>query len=100
MRKYIYKINRRILTDEEKRQRAEVYNEWNPDDPIDVDEFVSNEIYDDVVIFECIKCHRKDSYDFDDVKEFFDKDENLIPFCKCPFCKNGIMIPDDIKEKY
>lgn len=41
----------------------------------------------------------KRNFCFDDVKEFFLKDENLIPFCKCPFCKDGVMIPEDIREK-
>ena len=41
----------------------------------------------------------KRNFCFDDVKEFFLKDENLIPFCKCHFCKDGVMIPEDIREK-
>lgn len=99
MPRYIYKVDRRKLTKEEKEERVRIYNEWNPDNPVDVKEFVAKELYDDTVVFECMDCHEKDTYDFDDVKEYFGKDENLIPFCKCPFCKDGIMIPEEIREK-
>lgn len=99
MTRYIYRIDRRLLTKEEKEERVRIYNEWNPDNPVDVNEFIAKELYDDTVVFECIDCHGKETFDFDDVKEFFDKDKNLIPFCKCPFCKNGVMIPEDIREK-
>ena len=53
-----YKINKIKLTDEQKRERAEFYNEYNAAfmPPVDVEEFIKRDIYDESVTFKCRKC--------------------------------------------
>ena len=51
MARYIYRIDRRLLTKEEKEERVRIYNEWNIDNPVDANEFIAKELYDDTVVF-------------------------------------------------
>ena len=80
MARYIYRIDRRFLTKEEKEERVRIYNEWNIYNPVDVNEFIAKELYDDTIVFECMDCHGKETFDFDDVKEFFFKRRKSYSF--------------------
>lgn len=94
MVRYLYRVDKRKLSDEEKKERALFYNEYNKGilEPIDVDEFVKNEIYEETVEFVCGKCGYIKSFDFEDVKEYFEKDKHLIPHTQCLIC-GGVMKP-------
>ena len=71
MARYIYLIDRRLLTKEEKEERVRIYNEWNIDNPVDANEFIAKELYDDTVVFECMDCHGKETFVLMTLKSFF-----------------------------
>ena len=98
-----YKINRRELTEQEKRDRVEFFNKWNKmyetGEPVaDVEAFVSITIYDETVTFICNRCKVEEDIDLDMVDEF-GFDETEIPKLYCSHCSKGTMKPKYIISK-
>lgn len=92
-----YKINKRKLTVQEKRERAEFFNQYNEGflPPVNVEEFIKRDIYDESVDFKCKKCGYEENIDYDLVLEF-DTNSQGLPELYCPNCNKGIMLPKDI----
>ena len=70
MAKYVYRVDKRPLTIEEKRA-FEFVNEQHDEEigQLDIDEFAKLELYDEIVTFECSYCHEKIFVDFDVVRK-------------------------------
>ena len=92
-----YKINKVKLTDEQKRERAEFYNEYNAGfmPPVDIEEFIKCDIYDESVTFKCKKCGFENEIELDNVLEF-ETNKDGLPEIYCPKCNKGTMLPKDI----
>ena len=67
MAKYVYRVDKRPLTIEEKKAFAQFGNEQHDEEigQLDIDEFAKLELYDETVTFECCYCHEKIVVDFD-----------------------------------
>lgn len=91
----LYKINRRLLSYEEKLERVTFYNEcpsYLRNGPkMDVKEFTDRVIYDETVTLICNKCGMKHEEDLELIEEMFGDD---IPEMECMFCNKGIMKPE------
>lgn len=93
-----YKINRRLLSYEEKLERVTFYNEspayLRGGPKVNVKEFTSREIYDETVTLICNKCGLKHEEDLEIIEEMFGDD---IPEIECMRCSKGIMKPELLK---
>ena len=92
-----YKINRRLLSYEEKLDRVRFYN----DDPyrggpkVDEKEFTSRVIYDETVTLKCDRCGSEYTEDLEILEEVFGDD---TPEITCIRCSKGTMRPELIKK--
>lgn len=75
MARYVYRVDKRPLTADEKKVFAQFVNEQHDDEigQIDIDEFVKLELFDETVTFECSHCHKKTIIDFSIVKKNYQK---------------------------
>ena len=71
MAKYVYRVDKRPLTIEEKRAFAQFVNEQHDEEigQLDIDAFAKLELYDETVTFKCSYCHEKIVVDFDVVRK-------------------------------
>ncbi len=101
MARYVYRVDKRLLTIEEKRAFAQFVNEQNDEQvgQLDIDEFAKLELYDETVTFECSNCHEKVVVDFNFVKKKLPKNWDLLPYFRCQFCNKGTMLPEEIIRK-
>lgn len=93
-----YKVNRRLLSYEEKLERVTFYNEA-PDflrngPKMDVREFTARVIYDETVTLICDRCGMKHEEDLEIIEEEFGGD---VPEIECFCCSKGIMRPELVK---
>lgn len=98
MKNYKFNIIRVPLTIEEKRHRVLLYNEFE-DEPVDVEEFIKQDIYDDFIDFKCLNCGFEERAEADIVLECFDPCREDYPTCYCVNCNKPKMIPIDIFYK-
>lgn len=75
MARYVYRVDKRPLTADEKKVFAQFVNEQHDEEigQIDIDEFVKLELFDETVTFECSHCHKKTIIDFSIVKKNYQK---------------------------
>jgi len=90
---------KRLLTDEEKRERALDYNEFNEFDPVNVDEFVKKVIYDETIILKCLNCGFQEEVDYDIISECWDESESNYPESYCMKCNKPKVVPLDVYNK-
>lgn len=95
MAKLKFGIVRVPLTTEEKRQRAEEYNEFEFGH-VDVDEFVKKDIYDEYIDLKCLNCGFEERAEADIVLECFDSKHEDYPISYCPKCNKPKQVPKDI----
>ena len=95
MAKLKFNIVKVPLTDEEKRQRALEYNEFEFGN-IDVEEFVKREIYEDYIDLKCLNCGYEERAEADIVLECFDYKNEDYPISYCPNCNKPKQVPKDI----
>ena len=71
MARYVYRVDKRPLTIEEKKAFAQFVNEQHDEEvgQLNVDEFAKLELYEECVTFKCSYCHEKVIVDFDIVKK-------------------------------
>ena len=97
-----FKVKRKYLTEEEKRDRAERYNYAEEFDQVDVEEFVKQDIYDEYIDFKCLDCKDEVELEADIVFELFNPEYEEYPVLICNEC-GGNLVPLDIynalKEK-
>lgn len=101
MARYVYRVDKRPLTADEKKVFAQFVNEQHDEEigQIDIDEFVKLELFDETVTFECSHCHKKTIIDFSIVKKELPKNKDLLPYIKCEYCNKGTMLPEEIIRK-
>ena len=89
----LYKINRRLLSYEEKLDRVRFYNDYPYRDgpKVDEKEFTSRVIYDETVTLKCDKCGSEYTEDLEILEEMFGDD---IPSIDCIKCSVGTMRPE------
>ena len=90
---------KRLLTDEEKRERALDYNEFNEFDPVNVDEFVKKVIYDETIILKCLNCGFQEEVDYDIISECWDESDGNYPESYCMKCNKPKVVPLDVYNK-
>lgn len=101
MARYIYRVDKRLLTIEEKRAFAQFVNEQHDEEigQLDIEEFAKHELYDETVTFECSYCHEKAVINFNVVKKELPKNKDLLPCFGCQCCNKGTMLPEEIIRK-
>lgn len=87
---------KRLLSDDEKRDRVLYYNELNDDLPMDVEAFVKSTVYDETVIMKCLKCGFQEEVDFDIISEFWSEFDSDYPVSYCGHCSKPKLVPLDI----
>lgn len=90
-----FKIVRVPLTKEEKRQRAEEYNEFSFDH-IDVEEFVNKDIYDEYIDMKCLNCGNEVRLEADILLECMEMNGDDYPVEYCSECDKPKLVPIDI----
>ncbi len=94
-----FNIIKRRLSDEEKRERAETYNEFEPFDHVDVDEFVKRDIYDETIVLKCLNCGFQEEVDYDIVSECWDESISDYPQSYCAVCNQPKVVPLDVYNR-
>jgi hypothetical protein len=90
---------RHYLSDDEKRKRAEDYNDFATFDKVDVDEFVKKDIYDETIILKCLNCGFQEEVDYDIVSEMWNEFESDYPESYCPSCDKPDVVPLDVYNR-
>lgn len=91
---------KRLLTDDEKRQRAIEFNEFCEDfETIDVEKFVKKVIYDETIILKCLNCGFQEEVDYDIISECWDESESDYPESYCMKCNKPKIVPLDVYNK-
>ncbi|MDC7242604.1 MAG: hypothetical protein PQJ44_01160 [Sphaerochaetaceae bacterium] len=90
---------KRYLSDDEKRRRAEEYNEFATFDKVDVDEFVKKDIYDETIILKCLNCGFQEEVDYDIVSECWNEFQSDYPESYCPSCDKPDVVPLDVYNR-
>lgn len=92
-----FKTNQRHLTEDEKRRRAIEYNAFEIEDPINVEDFVKQEIYEETIVLKCLKCGFQEEIDFDYIAEtWFESDKDPYPISYCAKCNQPKVVPLDV----
>ena len=101
MARYVYRVDKRPLTIEEKKAFAQFVNEQHDEEigQLDIEEFAKLELFEESVTFECSYCHEKVMVDFDIVKKKLPKNKDLLPYIRCQYCNKGTMLPEEIIRK-
>lgn len=93
-----FKIIKVPLTEEEKRARVEEFNMYEGTN-LDVEEFVSQDIYEEFIEFKCLDCGTEVTLEAEIVFELFDPDLDEFPALICNDCSNGTIVPKDLYEE-
>ncbi len=93
-----FEIERILLTKKQKLERVRTYNEFS-DEPMNEDEFIARDIYDEYVTMKCLKCSYEERIELDIILDCFDSDFEDYPALICPHCNTGEMIPKDIWQQ-
>ena len=91
-----FTIKKIPLTIEQKRERAESYNEFEEFDRVDVEEFIKKDIYDEYIDFKCLDCGAEHELEADIIFELFDSYYEDYPILICNDCNYGRFVPLDI----
>jgi len=89
---------KRYLSVEEKRERAQDYNEFEVDQ-VDIDEFVKKDIFDETVILKCLNCAFQEEVDYDFISEYWDESVSKYPESYCPKCNMPKVVPLDVYNR-
>jgi len=87
------------LSLEEKRRRAEEWNEFESEE-VDVAAFCHRDIYDEYVTVKCDRCGREHDVEADIFFEIFECEDCDIPVMECPECCRGDAVPIQYYEEY
>jgi|LGOV01.1.fsa_nt_gb hypothetical protein len=90
---------KRYLSDKEKRQRAEEFNEFSTFDKVDVEEFVKKDIFDETIILKCLNCGFQEEVDYDIVSEMWNEFESDYPESYCMKCDKPDVVPLDVYNR-
>lgn len=92
----LYKVDKRLLSYEEKLERVRFYNSspFRNGPKMNEKEFTSRVIYDETVTLICNKCGYKHVEDLEIIEEMFNDD---IPELQCMMCEDGLMRPELVK---
>lgn len=90
---------KRYLTDDEKRDRAEYFNEFATFDKVDVEEFVKKDIFDETIILKCLNCGFQEEVDYDIVSECWDEFQSDYPESYCMKCNKPEVVPLDVYNR-
>lgn len=103
MPKYFNTIKIKI-SDEEKKQRLDDYRYaikhgfyFGP--PVDIEDFMNRDIFDESVRFKCLKCGFEDVLEFDILEEMWDESISDYPILPCYHCSKEKFVPIDIYHK-
>jgi len=88
----------RYLSVEEKRERAQDYNEFEVDQ-VDIDEFVKKDIFDETIILKCLNCDFQEEVDYEFVSECWDESDSMYPVSYCPKCNKPKVVPIDVYNR-
>ena len=66
---------------------------------LDVKEFISQDIYEEFIEFECLDCGTEVTLEVEIVFELFDPDFEEFPVLICNDCHNGTIVPKDSYEE-
>jgi len=92
------------ISSEEKKARLEDYK-WAMENnlyfgpPVDINVFLSRDIYDEYVLLKCLDCGFEEKTEFDIVEEMWDEYESDYPILHCPRCGKPKSVPIDIYHK-
>lgn len=90
---------KRLLTDDEKRERALDYNQFDEFDQVDVEKFVKKVIYDETIILKCLNCGFQEEVDYDIISECWDESDSDYPESYCMKCNKPKVVPLDVYNK-
>ena len=95
-----FEVISRLLTYEEKIERARDFNEYYGETLVDPEEFAKETIYDSSVETKCLNCGYEEELDLDEVLECQEMTENEDYAMFCPNCGEECFVPKSIyKEK-
>ena len=96
MPKY-FKTKKRYLTEDEKRERAETFNEFEAFFPIDVDEFIKQDIFDETIVLKCLNCDFEEEVEYEFIAEtWFESEDEPYPISYCASCNKPKVVPLDV----
>jgi len=92
------------ISDEEKRQRLEDYryalkNGFYFGPPVDIDDFMNRDIFDESVHFKCLKCGFEHDIEYDILLEMWDAFESDYPTLYCDSCGKENSVPIDVYHR-
>ncbi|OHE45694.1 MAG: hypothetical protein A3K26_04740 [Tenericutes bacterium RIFOXYA12_FULL_35_10] len=92
------------ISDEEKNQRLEDYryalkNGFYFGPPVDIDDFIKRDIFDESVRFKCLSCGFEDNLEYDILLEMWDESVSDYPILYCNHCSKEKSVPIDIYHK-
>lgn len=98
MSKYRFNTVKVPLTVEEKRARAEEFNEFDalPGQEVNVEEFIKKDIYEEYIDFKCLNCKYEERAEADIVLECFNSRYEDYPISYCPHCNKPKLVPIDV----
>jgi hypothetical protein len=92
------------ISDEEKNQRLEDYRYalkygfyFGP--PVDIDDFIKRDIFDESVRFKCLSCGFEDNLEYDILLEMWDESVSDYPILYCNHCSKEKSVPIDVYHK-
>jgi RNase P subunit RPR2 len=89
---------KRYLSDDEKRQRAEEYNEY-AFDKVDVEAFIRKDIFDETIILKCLNCGFQEEVDYDIISEIWNEFQSDYPESYCANCNKPDVVPLDVYNR-
>lgn len=91
---------KRYLTVQEKRQRAEEFNEFFEGfETVDVEAFVKKDIFDETIILKCLHCGFQEEVDYDIISECWDEFDSDYPESYCAKCNKPEVVPLDVYNR-
>ena len=103
MPKYFNTIKLKI-SDEEKKLRLEDYryaleNGYYFGPPVDIDDFMNKDIFDEFVRFKCLNCGTEHEEEYDILLEIWDESISDYPKIYCENCGKESSVPLDVYHK-
>jgi RNase P subunit RPR2 len=91
---------KRYLTNEEKCDRAEYFNEFCEGfETVDVEAFVKKDIFDESIVLKCLNCGFQEEVDYDIISEMWNEFESDYPESYCMKCNKPDVVPLDVYNR-
>lgn len=92
------------ISDQEKKQRLDDYryaleNGYYFGPPVDIDDFMHKDIYDEFVRFKCLNCGSEFDEEYDILLEMWDESISDYPVIYCDHCGKESSVPLDVYHK-